>query len=322
MLKADLVLEGGGVKGIGLVGAISVLEEHGYRFPRVAGTSAGAIVGSLVASGMSAEQMEAVMRSVDYRRFRDPNLLDRFGPIGQAASVLFHNGIYKGDYLRRWLAEQLEERKVRTFADLAYVDSGSSLPADRSFKLVVMAANVTDNRLARLPWDYPKLGVSPAEQSVVDAVRMSMSIPFFYQPFNFRGRCFVDGGLLSNFPVDAFDRTDGRRPRWPTFGIKLSARPSPGDRRLPAGIGGPFGMVKAMVSTMTSFYDRMHLDDPAVVDRTIFVDCGDVQATDFDLDSASRELLFMNGRRAATKFLRSWDFHRYVDIHRQPALAA
>ena len=47
---ADLVLEGGGVKGIALVGAISVLEERGYQFRRVAGTSAGAIVGALVAA--------------------------------------------------------------------------------------------------------------------------------------------------------------------------------------------------------------------------------------------------------------------------------
>ena len=51
---ADLVLEGGGVKGIALVGAISVLEERGYEFRRVAGTSAGAIVGSLVAANARA----------------------------------------------------------------------------------------------------------------------------------------------------------------------------------------------------------------------------------------------------------------------------
>ena len=53
-LRADLVLEGGGVKGIGLVGAIAVLEERGYLFNRVAGTSAGAIVGALVAAGFAA----------------------------------------------------------------------------------------------------------------------------------------------------------------------------------------------------------------------------------------------------------------------------
>ena len=70
-LKADLVLEGGGVKGIALVGAVSVLQEAGYTFPRVAGTSAGSIVGALVASGMPAEQMLEVMRTTDYAKFKD-----------------------------------------------------------------------------------------------------------------------------------------------------------------------------------------------------------------------------------------------------------
>jgi NTE family protein len=322
VFDADLVLEGGGVKGIGLVGAISVLEERGYRFHRIGGTSAGAIVGSLVAAGMTGDQLQHVMRAVDYRRFRDPNLLDRLGPSGQALSVLFHNGIFRGDYLRDWLAEQLNDGGVRTFGDLAVDDPGSCLPPARSYKLVVMASNVSDNCLARLPWDYPKLGVAPGEQSVIDAVRMSMSIPFFYQPCNFQGRCFVDGGMLSNFPIDVFDRTDGRAPRWPTFGIKLSARPAPDAPRVPVGVGGPLGLVKAMIATMTTFHDRMHLDDPAVVDRTIFVDCGQIQPTDFDLDEASQDMLYENGRHAAEKFLETWDFDRYVRTHRSDALAA
>jgi predicted acylesterase/phospholipase RssA len=66
-----LVLEGGGVKGIALVGATSVLEERGYEFRRVAGTSAGAIVGSLVAANAGAAELEEIMRGVDYRRFQD-----------------------------------------------------------------------------------------------------------------------------------------------------------------------------------------------------------------------------------------------------------
>jgi len=96
---ADLVLEGGGVKGIALVGAISVLEERGYEFRRVAGTSAGAIVGSLVAADARAAQLEEIMRAVEYRRFRDGprwrNLL-----LGKAAALLFDQGIYEGQYLR------------------------------------------------------------------------------------------------------------------------------------------------------------------------------------------------------------------------------
>ena len=56
--RVDLVMEGGGVKGIALAGALEVLEERGYRVNRVAGSSAGAIAGALAASGVSAREME------------------------------------------------------------------------------------------------------------------------------------------------------------------------------------------------------------------------------------------------------------------------
>src|SRR2546427_11861073 len=88
VMFADLVLEGGGVKGIALVGAISVLEERGYGFRRVAGTSAGAIVAALAAAGMRAPDLSAVMGTVDYRRFRDGDLLDHLGAFGTDASGL------------------------------------------------------------------------------------------------------------------------------------------------------------------------------------------------------------------------------------------
>ncbi len=111
-LTADLVLEGGGVKGIGLVGAISVLEAAGYRFERVAGTSAGSIVGALVAAGMTSAEMFDVMTKLDYRRFRDPTVLTRIPFVGQLLSLLVHEGIYRGDYVESFVAEQLKARGV------------------------------------------------------------------------------------------------------------------------------------------------------------------------------------------------------------------
>ena len=75
-LSADLVLEGGGVLGIGHVGAISVLENAGYSFPS-GGTSAGSIVGALVAAGMRSSRITEIMTTVNYRRFADRALLDR-----------------------------------------------------------------------------------------------------------------------------------------------------------------------------------------------------------------------------------------------------
>ena len=321
-LRADLVLEGGGVKGIGLVGAIAVLEERGYSFDRVAGTSAGAIVGSLVAAGFTGKELADIMAKVDYHKFRDESLLDRLGLFGQAASVLFEQGVYKGNYLKEWLGEQLGAKKVTSFADVKLIDPNSTLPAAHQYKLVVMASDISNGALRRFPWDYGEFGIDADAAPIVDAVRASMSIPFFYAPLKLKDadgeECwFVDGGMLSNFPIDVFDRTDGKPPRWPTFGIKLSARPS-ASQGIENRIKGTLSLTQAMISTMTGFYDRMHINDPAALVRTIFVDTMKVRATDFGIDAKTQQQLYDNGRKAAEQFLDgtpdqpAWNWDTYL----------
>jgi NTE family protein len=325
MLDADLVLEGGGVKGIGLVGAYGTLESAGYRVRRVAGTSAGAIVGALIAAGMPADQVAKTMGGIDYRRFQDKGFIDHFGIPGRALSVVFEKGIYEGRYLREWLDGLLAELGVATFGDLRITDDpDSSLPAERAYRLVVLTSDVSRGRLVRLPWDYRRYGLDPDRQRIADAVRASMSLPIFYEPIIFEGTdpageatksFLVDGGMLSNFPIDIFDRTDGRAPRWPTFGLKLSARPaSPVEERFE--VSGTLGLLKAMVGTMSNFHDQMHIDDPAVVARTMFIDTLDVKATDFDLGREAQDALHSNGQRAARKFLAAWDFADYLRRYR------
>ncbi len=331
-MKADLVLEGGGVKGIALVGALSVLEEHGYAFPRIAGTSAGSIVGALLAAGKSAEQMYEIMKATDFRRFMDRSLLDRIPLLGMGVSMLGDQGIYEGKYFKQWLREQLPDGR-ETFAGLRLpADPASSLAEHERYRLVVMASDVSLRRVVRLPWHYKSVyGLAADEQSVVDAVRASMSIPFFFEPVYLehavdrdivdrdnvlRRSTLVDGGMLSNFPVEVFDRNDGAAPRWPTFGIKLSSRPSA--RRIPKVTNGPLSLTLAMIATMTSWYDGMHIDRPDVCARTIFVDTFGINATSFDLTPAQQERLFLSGRAAATKFLAWWDFDEYVAKYRTP----
>jgi NTE family protein len=326
-MDADLVLEGGGVKGIGLVGAYSTLTDAGYTIHRIAGTSAGAIVGALIAAGIEPEQLKTVMRTVDYGRFQDKGFLDHLGVIGKGASVLFEKGIYEGRYLIEWLDGILTSLGKRTFGDLRIDDPNSSLPPEKRYKLVVMTSDVTRGELVRLPWDYPHYGLEADEQLVADAVRASMSIPFFYEPLRFTGRddagkkvqsYMVDGGMLSNFPVDVFDRTDGQTPRWPTFGIKLSARPTkPVLQRFE--VKGALGLARAMVGTMTNFRDQMHINDPAVLARTMFVDTGQVKATDFDIDEPTQDMLFTNGTCGARDFLEGWDFESYKEEFRSGA---
>lgn len=324
-LQADLVLEGGGVKGIGLVGAISVLEERGYSFHRVAGTSAGAIVGALVAAGCTSKELFDIMGKVDYTKFRDGNFLDHFGLVGEAMSVLVEKGAYKGEYLKQWLGEQLATKQKKVFGDMKLLDPGSSLPEDEQYALVVMTSDISNGALRRLPWDYHFFEIPCDTTPIVDAVRASMSIPFFYAPVKVKDgkgeECwFVDGGMLSNFPITVFDRTDGKPPRWPTFGIKLSAKPA-ASQGVHMHVKGVLTLIEAMIGTMTSFYDRMHIDDPSVVARTIFVDTMGVRATDFDIDAATQKKLYDNGRTAAERFLDggpgqpAWDWDAYLEAY-------
>ena len=326
------MLEGGGVKGIALVGALSVLIDAGYTFPRVAGTSAGAIVGALLAADTSAEKMRSIMAATEYRRFQDESWLDAL-PGGKIISLLVDDGIYEGEYLKAWLDEVLGD--VDLFEHLALPDDpDSALPPDQRYRLVVNVSDVSLGRLVRFPWDYDRIyGLDPGQQRIVDAVRASMSIPFFFEPVRLRyertvdGRqrtatsVLVDGGMLSNFPIDVFDRRDGRRPRWPTFGIKLSDRPGALADSFPKNADGPFKLAKAMLGTMTSYRDAMHVDEAEVCARTIFVDTMGVKATDFDLDTATQNALFDSGVHAARGFLDDWDFDAYIAAYRSGSVA-
>lgn len=93
---ADLVFEGGGVKGIGLAGAFSALWDHGYRPQRVAGTSAGAITAALVAAGYTGSELEdIVLEQMDFTRFEDPHA---FGLPGEIVALIRTRGLHSGDY--------------------------------------------------------------------------------------------------------------------------------------------------------------------------------------------------------------------------------
>ena len=306
--KVDLVLEGGGVKGIGLVGAIAVLEERGFTFAQVAGTSAGAAIGSLVAAGMSATDLHAAMLAVDWPRFRDGNWTDHLGLPGKVIAELADQGIYRGQYLTDWLAGLLADLGVVTFDDLRHQDPHSQLPIHHQYRLVVMVSDVSAGELRRLPWDYPMYGLDSDSIRVADAVRASMALPFFYPPAKLEDKdtgitsWLVDGGLLSNFPVDVFDRADGSEARWPTIGIRLSSK-SDSLQGVRNEVTSTASLARAMLLTMMGSRDQLVLDNPRVAARTIAVDTMKVRATDFDIDKATEARLYKNGRQAATDFL-------------------
>jgi NTE family protein len=327
---ADLVLSGGGVKGIGLVGAVVALMDAGYSAQRVSGTSAGSIVGAIVAAAsmggqLSPAEVKELALHLDYDKFTDPGPVEGLPVLGPSLAVLRGTGIYKGDYARDWVRSQLKNLGVRTFGDLAISDD--SLPAEQRYKLVVTVADVTTGQLVRLPWHYRRVyGIDPDEQSVADAVRASMSIPFFFRPVTLTGSTgltstLVDGGILSNFPIDSLDRTDGRKPRWPSFGVTvLPNLPEGNDKVIPAlapiRLFGPPHLLESVITTVLVGRDQAYLSQPWVNARTIRVDSTDVGFLDFDISDNEIEALYAKGYAAAEKFLSSWDWDAYLERFR------
>ena len=339
-LVADLALEGGGVKGIGLVGAVLVLAEAGYSFRCVAGTSAGAIAATLIAaiskSGGTLEDLRGYLGSLDFNQFvregKVHRILDyvggRAGSLAVDAATLSHKmGLYSGDYLGEWLTPILHgELGVRTFGDLRLTvedDPGMSVPVGHDYRLLVHTSDITRGQLVHLPWDYRLYGSESDPQDVVTAVRASMSIPFFFEPVTFSAQSadvavpgpsgrpiaqhyeagtvtWVDGGMLRNFPINAFDRADGAPPRWPTIGIKLSSLQT----KFPATKGCESSLAVGLhcLHTLLNEWDAYAVDE-ATAARTIFVDNGGLTATEFELTQDQQDMLFLNGVQAATSFV-------------------
>jgi NTE family protein len=313
--RADLVLEGGGVKGLGTVGAVMGLLDAGWTFPRVAGTSVGALAAAFAAAGADSAVFREVLGRLDLRKIPDRRV--PLPLVSEGVSLALGHGAYAGDWIHRWLTDELDKLGVRTFADLGRDDPDDDpalLIPEHRYGLVVMATDVTNGRLLRLPWDYPMFGLDPDEQRVADAVRMSMSIPFYFDPCTLRNpvtgdeATIVDGGVLSNFAIEIFDRTDGREPRWPTFGVRLLPD-------LPAGLGDlvPFfglpmfpavRLLEQVVATALVGRDQTHLERPGVRERTMTVDTKGTAITEFGIGPVERAELVARGEQTAREFLR------------------
>jgi NTE family protein len=307
--RLDGVFEGGGVRGIGLVGALSVIEEAGYEFVNLAGTSAGAIVATLMAAGYRAAEIKSIINGIDFKQMTDDTGFGRVPLVGKWVELLVHDGMYRGDYLLNLIRDLLAQKGKRKFGELLTPRFESEPPY--RFKVRVVASDISRGRMVVLPDDIADYGLVPEELEIALAVRMSMSIPFFFRPVKQTnpggGKSFVvDGGVLSNFPVELFDSRG--EPEWPTFGFRLvqSATLPILEHR----IRGPISMLRALFETMTEAHDARYIETHNFV-RTITIDTHGIPATRFALTREEKTLLYDSGAQAARDFLSQWDFSAY-----------
>ncbi len=320
MKMCNAVLEGGGVKGIGHVGAVTALEQAGYTFDQVAGSSAGAIVAALIAAGYRGEEMHALMKSLDYQKFIQKDFLDYLGWPGMLLSILFHYGIYNASYMENWLNQLLSMKHVTCFKDVKN--------ADGTYRLQVTTVDLTTRELLVLPKDLRKFGIDMDSFPIAEAVRMSMSIPIFYEPYVLKDACgtkhhMVDGGLLSNYPIWILD--DGVKTlHHPTFGFKFISEKDAKCRK-PSEANHFLDYAKQIVSTLLDAYDNFQISNAkgdrarSVLIPSVIHKDGEsylISATDFGITQAESEALFENGKRSAERFLSTWNFQAWQRKYR------
>jgi len=305
----DAAFMGGGVRGIGLSGAAKGFLDAGYRFRNVAGSSAGAIVAALVAAGFTGDELEAETRGADYSSFKEKKLLDRFGPAGEFLNFDLNYGVYSADAFEHWLQGLLERKNKTVFSDVSYEENGKVYS-----RLLVTASDISTQKPLVFPRDLAEFGVDPYAFPIAKAVRMSMSIPLFYEPYKLKGRdgrerLIADGGLFCNYPIGLVDHR-AENPEVPVFGFKFAKHTAWRD------FSKPFKLLDYLKAVIAAVLGAQYAQDgecfPGDGERAVYIptDVGGapVGIADFDLSKNTAAALFNNGLSAANAFLKAWDF--------------
>lgn len=290
----DGVFSGGGIKGFALVGGLQVLEEQGYVIKRTAGTSAGSIIAAFVTAGYTSKDIESLFRDIAIH-----DLLDRRHgwlqrPLTKWILLYWKLGLYKGDALETWIAEKLASKGIVTFQDIA----------PNSLRMIT--SDITNGTLVVLPNDLCKYGIDPQTFPVARAVRMSCSVPYFFEPVYLKvdqqTHVFVDGGVLSNFPMWLFNNDHRQRER-PVIGLKLQ-----GDARMkPHEVDNAVEMFTALFKTMTNAHDARYISKEHV-DQIVFIPMKGISGLDFHVNEERKDELLQRGRVYTTNFLKRWAY--------------
>lgn len=293
-MRIDGVFSGGGIKGFALIGAYQAIEQRGYKFERLAGTSAGSILSAFIAAGYTSEEILKMMEDVNLKRLLDERASILPFKFMKWIAIYWRLGLYKGANLETWLAKKLSEKGVSTFGDL------------KKGSLRVIASDLTNGRMIVIPDDLSKYGLNPDRFSVARAVRMSCSLPYFFEPVKLTSSTgvsvVVDGGVLSNFPIWLFQQKDSSQNKRPVLGVKLS----PKDEERPRNhIGNAFEMYEALFETMKDAHDARHISTRHEK-SIIFIPVENIIKTEFKLTEQKKLALIELGHERADTFLEKW----------------
>lgn len=199
--KVGLVLSGGGASGMAHIGVIMALEKNNIPIDYISGTSIGALIGALYASGVTPEEMLAYFSSPEYINKISGNIENEFVTSfkrNHNTSSWVTVKFSKTDILKSTLPTNIISPVALDF-DLLRTLAGPSAAANYNFDSLM------------IPFRCVAADIEAKEKFIFDggdltqAVRASFAYPFYLKPLNWEGRLLFDGGLYDNFPVDVME---------------------------------------------------------------------------------------------------------------------
>ncbi len=192
-LKVGLVLSGGGAKGLAHIGALRVIEEAGVKIDYIGGTSMGAIVGALYASGYSATQLDSIFRNIDFESLISDELprnvktfYEKEDSERYAINLPFDN--FKLTIPQGFSGGQnIYNEMVKYLYHVKDINDFSKLP----IPFVCIATNVETGKPVILDRGY-----------LPEAIMASGTLPSLFEPATIDGKVLIDGGVVNNYPLE------------------------------------------------------------------------------------------------------------------------
>ena len=194
--KVGLVLSGGAARGLAHVGVLKALEEQGIHIDAIAGTSMGAVIGGLYASGYKIDELEKLALSIDWK--------DALSDAPDREDVPFRRKQDDRDFL---IKQKLSFRDDGSLGLPLGVIQGQNLSLLLE-SLLAHSSDIRDFDKLPIPFRAVATDIVNGEKVVFrkghlpQVIRASMSIPAVFAPVEINGQLLVDGGMVDNIPVD------------------------------------------------------------------------------------------------------------------------
>ena len=298
----NIVFEGGGVKGIALPGAIKILNNAGIlkNIKRFGGSSIGSMFAAFLALNIEPEKLINLATNIDLASLKSQSCT-----VNQIWKLIFNYGLASNNRILNLVLEAFKE-----------LDIDPDVTFNENFKktgneLYVSSTNINTQMVHLFSHN------NRPDMKISQAVSMSMCVPIYYNPFEYGGDYWVDGGVAENYPIYIFNDLDKLKdgliydidksyvnPK--TIGVKLLVKNESNTFRTFNGrnrTANIFTIIKAMIDTLTRQIEMSDVTE-SYINQTIPIPDLNLGMLEVDISTKKRKEMIEKGKIAAINYLK------------------